>query len=77
MKKIVSGISFMFFGLALYLVTFVKAVELIPQVTSWRSDKGKLWQVLYESYSLIPNYIGIFLCILGISFILWGNFEKK
>ena len=62
MKKIISGSIFMFFGLFLYLIIHIKAVDMLPTIGSW-SEKGRFWEALKESNGLIPTYLGISFCV--------------
>lgn len=78
MKKIIAGTAFLFFGLILYLVLHVQAVEyLTNSLTSWHTEKGKLWSSLDQTHALIPTYIGITFCVVGTILILWGCFEDN
>lgn len=77
MKKIISGISFMFFGLVMYLYVHNQALNYLPQVSEWPTKKGKWWVALNETNGLSPTYFGIAFCVIGVIFILWGIFEDE
>ncbi|MFD1177821.1 hypothetical protein ACFQ3W_16145 [Paenibacillus puldeungensis] len=65
MRKILGGISFLFFGLVLYITAHIQAVNYLPLVTSWYSDKGKYWSALDETHKLQLTYYGITFSVLG------------
>lgn len=77
MKKILSGISFLFFGLTLYITAHIQAVNYLPLVTSWNTDKGKYWSALDETHGIQLTYFGITFCVLGTILILIGCFEDQ
>lgn len=75
MKKIISGIAFLFFGIMIYLTIRNQALNYIPQVTEWSTEKGRWWASLNEINGLMPTYIGMAFCVFGVVMIFWGNFE--
>jgi hypothetical protein len=75
LKKIVSGISFLFFGLVLYLTVRFQAQNQLSFVTEWPTAKGKWWGALDQTHGLLPTYFGIGFCVLGVILVLWGTFE--
>lgn len=77
MRKILSGTSFLFFGLALYITAHIQAVNYLPLVTSWHTDKGKYWSALDETHGLQLTYFGVIFCALGTILILIGCFEDQ
>lgn len=77
MKKILGGVSFLFFGLVLYCVAHVQAVNYLPLVTEWPADKGKYWSALNQTHGLQPTYSGVVFCVIGSILILFGCFEDQ
>jgi len=45
-------------------------------VSSWSSDKGRMWQAYREIGALGTLHMGIWLTVVGIALMLWGVFEQ-
>lgn len=76
MKKLLSGISLMLFGIILFCVTYIPSSNYMIKLGQWTSPPGKFITAVIETGGLMPFITGICLFFCGILFLLWGTFEK-
>lgn len=76
MKKIISGSILMFSGIILFCIAYIPGVNYMPRVSSWFTPPGKFLTSVIEAGGLLPFITGICLFLCGITFLLWGTFEK-
>lgn len=76
MKKIISGISLMFFGIILFGIVYLPSSNYMVKLGQWYTPPGKFMTSVIETGGFIPLVIGICLFIIGIVLLLWGTFQK-
>ena len=77
MKKIITGTVFSLVGAIIFLSVFHVAGIYASVITSWYTASGKFWTAVSE-LNLYPVFvIGIIMMVVGIVFLIWGNFHKE
>lgn len=77
MKKLVSGISFLFIGVFSYISLLFIGFNYVSNITEWDSSKGKLFVALSE-LKLIPSlFISIGFIIIGFVIITYSLIKNN
>jgi len=63
MKKIISGISLMFFGIILFGIVYLPSSNYMVKLGQWYTPPGKFMTSVIETGGFIPLVIGICLFI--------------
>ena len=73
MKKLISGISLMFFCIILFGIIYFPCSDYMVKLGAWNTPPGKLMTTLLETGGLMPFIIAVCLFIL---FCLFGRHLK-
>jgi len=76
MKKLISGISLMFFGIILFSIAHIQSSNLYMKLGTWNIQLGKYLTSIIESGGLLPFILGICLLALGLIYVLQGTYKK-
>lgn len=76
MKKLLSGISLMFFGIVLFGIIYTPISNYMIHLGQWTNPPGKFITSVIETGGLLPFTTSICLFFLGFIFLLCGTFEK-
>jgi len=75
--KLLTGISFMFFGIILFCIVHIQSSNLYTKISSWNTPPGKYFTSIIESGGLFPFILAICLFLIGLIFALIGTFERN
>lgn len=76
MKKIISGISLIFFGIILFGIVYFPSSNYMIKLGQWSFPPGKFMTSVIETGGLIPLILGICLFLIGIVLLLYGALKK-
>ncbi len=76
MKKIISGISLIFFSIILFGISYFPSSDYIVKLGSWTIPPGKFMSAVIATGGLMPFITAICLFICGFILLIWGTFEK-
>ncbi len=76
MRKLIAGISLMFFGIILFCISYLPVSDYMLKLGQWNTPPGKFITSLIDTGGFMPFAAGICLFICGLVLLIWGTFEK-
>ena len=76
MKKLISGISLIFFSIILFGIIYFPSSAYMVKLGAWNTPPGKFMTSLLETGGLMPFITAVCLFVCGFILLIWGTFEK-